>query len=59
MDRYEILNAIQDLAMSQGFYGRLLENIEAMSEEDREDYLDNLEQQCFVDVVDLVIYLES
>ncbi len=59
MNKYQILNAIRDLAMSQGFYGRLLEQIDEMSEEAREEYLNNLEQQCFVDVVDLVIYLES
>lgn len=59
MNKYQILNAISDLAMSQGFYGRLLEAIESMSEEARDEYLDNLEQQCFVDVVDLVMYLES
>ena len=59
MNKFQILEAIQNLAMSQGFYGRLLEEIEEMSEEARDEYLDNLEQQCFVDVVDLVIYLES
>lgn len=59
MNKYQILNAIRDLAMSQGFYGRLLEQIEEASEEDREAYLDELEQQCFADVLDLVLYLES
>ena len=59
MNRYQILNAIQDLALSQGFYGRLLERIEEASEEDREAYLDELEQQCFANVVDLVIFLEG
>ena len=59
MNRYQILTAIQNLAMSQGFYGRLLEEIEGMPEEARDAYLEELEQQCFADVVDLVLYLEG
>lgn len=59
MDRYQILNALNDLAMSQGFYGRLLESLEEAGEEAREAFLDELESMCFADVVDLVLYLEG
>ena len=58
MNRYQILNAIKDLAMSQGFYARLLEQLEE-DEENAEKVLDELESMCFADVVDLVIYLEG
>ena len=54
MTREEILEAIKDLAKSQGYYGRLLRAIE-----EDETILDTLEEQNFNDVVDMVIYLES
>lgn len=55
MTREEILEAIKDLAKSQGYYGRLLRAIE----EEDETILDTLEEQNFNDVVDMVLYLES
>lgn len=55
MTREEILEAIKDLAKSQGYYGRLLEAIE----EEDETILDDLEAQNFNDVVDRVLFLES
>ena len=54
MDREQILNAIRGLAMSQGFYGRLLQRID----EDTE-ILDELENQHFTDVVDMILYIEG
>ena len=54
MDREQILNVIRGLAMSQGFYGRLLQQID----EDTE-ILDELENQHFTDVVDLILYIEG
>ncbi len=54
MKREEILAAIKNLALSQGFYGRLLERIE-----NDETILDTLEEQNFGDVVDMVMWLES
>ena len=44
MDREQILNAIKGLAMSQGFYGRLLREID-----DNPEILDELENQHFKD----------
>lgn len=54
MTREEILEAIKDLAKSQGYYGRILRAIE-----EDETILDTLEEQNFNDVVDMVLYLES
>lgn len=44
--------------MSQGFYGRLLRDMEA-NEEFAEDVLSELEAQNFGDAVDLVLYIEG
>jgi len=54
MNKGQILETITMLAKSQGFYGRLLEHIN-----DEPSYLDFLEKQNFVDVVDFVLYMES
>lgn len=59
MSREAILAAIENLAQSQGFYGRLLEVIRGASEEVRDEFLSTLEQQNFSDTVDLVMYLEG
>lgn len=54
MVRDEILKIIKSLAQSQGFYGRLLEQIQ-----NNEEDLDYLEQQSFKDAVDLILFLEQ
>ena len=59
MNRYQILEVIETLAKSQGFYGRLLESINDATEEQREAFFTELEEQGFVDAVDLVMYLEG
>ena len=48
----EIIQIFKKLAKSQGYYQRLLDNI---TEED----LDYLEQQCFKDEIDLIMFLED
>ena len=58
MKRDGILNAIQMLSTSQGFYGRLYERLTDGSDE-AENALDLLEAQNFADVVDLVLYIEG
>lgn len=58
MNRKEILNAISNLSSSQGFYGRLYEQLTNESE-DSERFLSELEAQNFKDSVDLILYLES
>jgi hypothetical protein len=57
MNKQEILNSIKLLASSQGFYGRLYEQLTDESEES-ERFLSELEAQNFKDSVDLIMYLE-
>ena len=59
MNREQILDAFRSLAHSQGFYGRLLEQIDSVDEETREDFLSDLESRHFRDVVDLVLRIEG
>lgn len=53
MNKQQILAAILSLAASQGFYGRLYNQIK-----DNDAALTYLEQQNFSDTVDLVLFLE-
>lgn len=58
----EIIQTIKDLAKSQGFYGRLLYEIEDAKENDREKYERikvTLEEQNFKDAVDMVLFFET
>lgn len=62
MDRKQILDEIKTLAMSQGFYGRLLQNINDIKEESEEKYealMTELEKQNFKDSVDMILYFET
>lgn len=57
----EIKETIKSLASSQGFYGRLLANMETMEEMFPQDYAElvvELESQNFQNAVDLVMYFE-
>lgn len=61
MDREDILNAIQELAYSQGFYGRLLRFFTELKEEDPDKYeevMQELEAQKFGDTLDMVLFFE-
>ena len=61
MKRNDILNAIQELAYSQGFYGRLLRSIMELKSENEDSYemlMQELEEQNFNDRVDMVLYFE-
>ena len=58
----EIVQTIKDLAKSQGFYGRLLYEIEDAKENDKEKYERikvTLEEQNFKDAVDMVLFFET
>lgn len=59
MKRTEIIECIKKLAASQGFYGRLLQAISDMDNDDRETLFTRLEAQGFADPVDLIMYLEG
>jgi hypothetical protein len=54
MNKQEIYSTIKSLASSQGFYGRILDQID-----DHPEILDILEAQNFTDIVDLIMYLEQ
>ena len=61
MKMKDILNTIEILSRSQGFYGRLLMNIMRLKEESEEDYqllVEQLEGQNFRDTLDLVLFFE-
>lgn len=61
MNREDILNAIQELAYSQGFYGRLLRFFVELKEEDPDRYeevMQELEAQKFGDTLDMVLFFE-
>ena len=54
LNKEQIKSAIENLAKSQGFYGRVLEQIN-----EHPEWLDSLEKKGFKDVTDLVLYLET
>ena len=61
MKRNDILDAIQELAYSQGFYGRLLRSIMELKRENEDSYemlMQELEDQHFSDTVDMVLFFE-
>lgn len=58
MDKEQILNAIKELAQSQGLYGRLYRDLTDGSES-AEIMLNELVEQNFKDKVDLVLYIEG
>lgn len=58
----DILNAIRELASSQGFYGRLYRDLIELQQNDLEQYnsiKEELESQNFHDTLDLIMYLEG
>lgn len=62
MDMNQIINEIRSLACSQGFYGRLLQSILYLKQNDKVRYdalAKELEAQKFGDTVDMVLYFES
>lgn len=56
------LETIKTLAPSQGFYGRLLAQVEELKEEDPvayEELTDEMNKQNFTDTLDVIFFLES
>ena len=58
MNKEEILNAIRELAASQGFYGRLYRALMDGSVES-ELFMTTMVEQNFRDTLDMVLWLES
>ena len=59
MTRYEIENLMQSLSMSQGLYGRMLDQIYSAPEDEQEQFWQEMEAQNFKDPLDVVLYLEG
>ena len=59
MKRAQIENILQSLAMSQGFYGRLLNDLYNASEDQQDEFWAMMEAQNFGDSLDVVLFLES
>ena len=57
MNKKQILKAISNLAKSQGFYERLYNKLTDGSEES-EAYLEEMVEQKFKNVVDLITFIE-
>jgi len=58
----EILDAIYDLSLSQGFYGRLLRDLLELKENypsEWEKVVKELESQNFKTTLDMVLYFEE
>jgi hypothetical protein len=59
MKREAIEKLMQSLAMSQGFYGRLLRDIYSAPEDEQERFWENMEAQNFGDSLDVILFLEG
>lgn len=56
------LETIKTLAPSQGFYGRLLAQVEELKEKDTVGYeklTEEMNKQNFTDTLDVIFFLES
>lgn len=61
MKMNEIIDVIETLSHSQGFYGRLLRSIYELKQENEEEYNElkhYLESQNFSDAADVVLFFE-
>lgn len=61
MDVYQVIDVIETLSHSQGFYGRLMERIlyaQVYEPEVFEEFKEVIEDQNFKDPLDIVLYFE-
>lgn len=57
--KYEdFLKNIETLAQSQGYYGRLLKQLEELDDEELDEVKAEIEKQNFKDILDIVMYFE-
>lgn len=52
------LEIVRELSYSQGFYGRLLRNMQEMDEEQRKELEEDFEYNKVKDSMDLIFYFE-
>lgn len=50
---------MRNLAMSQGMYGRMLDQIYSAPVDEQDRFWDNMEAQNFGDVLDVILFLEG
>ena len=61
MDVYQVIDAIEMLSHSQGFYGRLMKRIlyaQVYEPEKFEEFKEIIEEQNFKEPLDVVLYFE-
>lgn len=59
MKMEDIIKLIRELAKSQGFYGRLLENILELDDESYKELAGLWESKNFADGLDFILYIEG
>ena len=58
MKAKDVINVIEELSYSQGFYGRLLRDIKGLNAEDFREFCRVMEEQNFRDSLDVVLFFE-
>ena len=58
MTAKDVINVIEELSYSQGFYGRLLRNIKNLNANDFREFCRVMEEQNFQDSLDVVLFFE-
>lgn len=59
MKKEEIKQCVRNLAQSQGCWGRLLDEVSELSQEEQDKYWQSLEDMNFKDSLDLILHLEG
>lgn len=55
----DLENLCREFAKSQGFYGRLLENLQDLTKEDRQQLNKEIKRQKLTTDLDLILWVES
>lgn len=55
----DVIAIIRELSYSQGFYGRLLRDINELSKEELRDFAIEIESENFTSALDVVMYFEG
>ena len=58
MTAKDVINVIEELSQSQGFYGRLLRDIKSLNANDFREFCRVIEEQNFRDSLDVVLFFE-
>ena len=58
MKAKDVINVIEELSYSQGFYGRLLRDIKGLNAEDFREFCRVMEEQNFQDNLDVILFFE-